>query len=100
MFTPEFTRNDGQEYVLVANHYVETADTLALSVAFNRARIAFGRKHVPGPNATFVVHYDMRGQNVASDIEERLRLALEDSRASGGSTMNSVLRTDLKPRVA
>lgn len=78
MFTPEFTRGDGQEYVLVANHYVETPDALALSIAFTRARIAFGRSQVPVPNAMFVVHYDVRGQRVGGNIEEQLKLALKD----------------------
>ncbi|CAJ0705439.1 hypothetical protein [Ralstonia wenshanensis] len=78
MFTPEFTKGDGQEYVLVANHYVETPDALALSIAFTRARIAFGRSQVPVPDAVFAVHYDVRGQKVASNIEEQLKLALSD----------------------
>jgi hypothetical protein len=82
MFTPEFTKNDGQEYILVANHYVETADALALSIAFNRARIAFGRSQVPAPNAMFSVHYDVRGQKVANNIEEQLKLALKDVAAT------------------
>jgi hypothetical protein len=76
MFTPEFTSKDGSEFHLVANHKLGDDEALTLSVDFVRSRVAFGKLHVPTPAATFVVHYDLRGQAVAADIEDRLRAAL------------------------
>ena len=76
MFTPEFSSKDASEFHLVANHYLETDDALSLSVEFVRHRVRFGRQHVPNPDAKFVVHYDVRGQNVPHDIVEKLRAAL------------------------
>ena len=77
MFTPELTKNDTPEFHLVANHYLETEEGLSLSLEFIRARIEFGRRNVPNPrDATFVVHYDLRGQSVPADIETILRTAL------------------------
>ena len=78
MFTPEFSTADATELTLIANHYVETQVALNLSVAFVRARILFGRQHVPLPDARFVVFYDVRGQKVADDIEDCLQQALGD----------------------
>jgi hypothetical protein len=71
MFTPEFFRDEPAEYILVANHYVETEEAIALSTAFIRARIAYGRQHVPNEAGKFVVVYDVRGQLVADDFEQR-----------------------------
>ncbi|MBB5496860.1 hypothetical protein [Paraburkholderia sp. MM5384-R2] len=77
MFTPEFSATDAAEHILIANHYVETEEALNLSIAFVRGRIHFGRQHVPLP-ATFVVHYDVRGQRVMVELETRLEQALAD----------------------
>ncbi|CAE6699888.1 hypothetical protein [Paraburkholderia aspalathi] len=77
MFTPEFSATDATEHTLIANHYVETEDALNLSVAFVRARILFGRQHVPLPTR-FVAHYDVRGQRIVDDLEGRLEKALGD----------------------
>jgi hypothetical protein len=76
MFTPEFTDKDGSEFHLVANHYVGDDQALSLSVDFVRSRVAFGKLHVPTPGGKFVVHYDLRGQALPGDIEDRLRAAL------------------------
>ncbi|MBB5404749.1 hypothetical protein OKW50_006811 [Paraburkholderia youngii] len=78
MFTPEFSTADATEHTLIANHYVETQVALNLSVAFVRARILFGRQHVPLSDPRFVVFYDVRGQKVADDIEDCLQQALGD----------------------
>ena len=77
MFTPEFSATDATEHTLIANHHVETEEALNLSVAFVRARILFGRRHVPLPTR-FVAHYDVRGQRVVDDLESRLEKALGD----------------------
>jgi hypothetical protein len=76
LFTPEFAARDDSEFHLVAAHYLETEDARSLSVEFVRHRVRFGMQHVPNPGAKFVVHYDVRGQDVPWDIEERLRAAL------------------------
>lgn len=78
MFTPEFSTADATEHTLVANHYVETQVALNLSVAFVRARVLFGRQHVPLPAARFVVVYDVRGQKVEDDLEGCLHQMLGD----------------------
>jgi hypothetical protein len=75
-FTPEFTSKDGSEFHLVSNHGLGDDEALRLSADFVRARVAFAKLHVPAPAAKFVVHYDVRGQAVAADIEDRLRAAL------------------------
>lgn len=78
MFTPEFSTADATKHTLIANHYVETQVALNLSVAYVRARVLFGRQHVPLPTARFVVVYDVRGQKVADDLEGCLHHALGD----------------------
>lgn len=78
MFTPEFSARDATEHTLVMNHFVETDEALALSIAFVRARIHYGRQHVPSRVAKFVAYYDIRGQKVDDDLETRLTDALQD----------------------
>lgn len=78
MFTPEFVARDGSEFHLVANHDIGTDTARALSIAFIRARIAFGRSNVPDPKARFFVHYDVRGQLVPEDVEAKLAEKLGD----------------------
>ncbi|WP_204357121.1 hypothetical protein [Paraburkholderia tuberum] len=77
MFTPEFSANDATEHTLIANHFIETEEALKLSLAFVRARVIFGLQHVPSP-ARFVTCYDVRGQKVENDLEDRLKNALGD----------------------
>lgn len=78
MFTPEFSSTDAGEFVLVANHSLESHESTSLSVEFNRARIAFGLLHAPASMQRCKVIYDIRGQNVpdANVQEVRDRLAL------------------------
>lgn len=78
MFTPEFSVRDRHEHVLVVNHFIETEEALKLSLAFVRARVHYGRQHVPSPTARFVAYYDVRGQKVGGDLEARLTNALQD----------------------
>jgi hypothetical protein len=78
MFTPEFSARDRTEHILVANHFIETEEALQLSLAFVRARVHYGRQHVPSPSARFVAYYDVRGQKIGDDLEVRLTNALKD----------------------
>lgn len=73
-----FLARDATEHVLVANHYIETEEALQISLAFVRARVYFGREHIPSPAARFVAYYDVRGRNVGDDLEARLAVALQD----------------------
>ena len=61
MFTPEFSSVERGEFVLVANHALGSPDQVALSVAYNSARIAFGRGNVPPSLPNCRVVYDIRG---------------------------------------
>ncbi len=75
MFTPEFSNPKTGEVVLVASHNLESDEGRALSVAFNRARLEFGKVHAPGDSA-FRLIYDIRGQNRADDITNSVQQAL------------------------
>jgi hypothetical protein len=78
MFTPEFSTTDATEHTLIDNHYVETDEALNLSITFVRARLLYGRQHVPLFAARFVAYYDVRGQKVTDDLERRLQEPLGD----------------------
>lgn len=66
MFTPEFVIDQKGEYVLVANHSLETRDAVEQSIRYNKARIAFGSKHLPQDIKFCRVVYDIRGQSVSN----------------------------------
>ena len=61
MFTPELVNDKSGEYVLVANHSLETDEAVALSIAYNRGRIEYAKKHLPPHVSRCIVHYDIRG---------------------------------------
>ncbi|MGE4447047.1 MAG: hypothetical protein AB7E15_02005 [Azospira sp.] len=75
MFAPEFVRPESGSYVLVANHFVETAKALELSIAFNRARIEYAKTQLPKEIAKCTLVYDIRGQKVPAGAIEKLRSA-------------------------
>ncbi len=64
MFTPEFLIKDRGEFVLVANHSLENAESVQLSIAYNKARIAYGRSHMLPDIQRCRLIYDVRGQMV------------------------------------
>ncbi len=78
MFTPEFTSAERGEFVLVANHSLETAEAASLSVEYNAARIRFGLAHVPETLQRCRLVYDLRGQKIEDRTLERVRSALKD----------------------
>lgn len=78
MFTPEFVNPDSGSYVLVANHFVETAKALELSIAFNRARIEYAITQLPQNINKCTLVYDVRGQKVPAGAIEKLRSAFSD----------------------
>lgn len=64
MFTPEFISDSKGEYVFVASHSLENQEAVELSVRYNKARIAFGSKHLPQHIKSCRIVYDIRGQSV------------------------------------
>ncbi len=76
MFTPEFISREAGTFVLVASHSVETPEALQWSVAFNKARIAYGMSEVPDWLHTCRVVYDIRGQRVPDASVAELQDAL------------------------
>ena len=77
MFTPELSNEERGEFVLVANHDLQSAEGLRLSIAYNQARVRFGYAHVPPSLHRCVIVYDIRGQRVPESHIEELRLAFE-----------------------
>ena len=78
MFTPEFVNRESGHYVLVANHFIETAKSLELSVEFNRARIEYAKTQLPKSVNKCTLVYDLRGQNISADSIEKLREVFTD----------------------
>ena len=73
MFTPELVNEGTGEYVLVANHALETGEAVELSIAFNRCRIEHAKRHLPPHVRRCHLVYDIRGQRVPEEIAARLR---------------------------
>lgn len=78
MFTPEFVKSESGNYVLVANHFVETTKALELSIAFNRARIEYAKTQLPQNINKCTLVYDIRGQKIPASAIEKLRAAFSD----------------------
>lgn len=76
MFTPEFVSEERGEYVLVANHSLENADAIELSIAYNRGRIEFGVSQLPARVQRCRLIYDIRGQVVSDGVISQIRQAL------------------------
>ncbi|TLU70197.1 hypothetical protein FFB58_04010 [Enterobacter sp. MF024] len=77
MFTPEFISEDGGEFVLVANHCLASPESIKLSIAYNTARISYGRSQLPPHIQTCRVVYDTRGQSISEQVLAQIRQALE-----------------------
>lgn len=78
MFTPEFVSSERGEYVFVANHSLSNTEGIRLSIAYNRARVAFGAKHLPPHIQQCRIIYDVRGQNVPIGTKDHIREALQE----------------------
>lgn len=79
MFVPEFVLEDRGEFVLVANHNLETPESIRLSIKYNAARIAFGKTQLPPHIQGCRIIYDIRGQSVSNEIVEGVKQALASS---------------------
>jgi len=77
LFVPEFVLEDRGEFVFVANHNLESPETILLSVKYNAARIAFGKTQLPPHIQSCRMIYDIRGQVVSQEVIESVREALE-----------------------
>jgi hypothetical protein len=73
MFTPEMVSPDLGEFVLVANHSLESTEAARLSVEYNRARILHGRPHLPSESRKCRLVYDVRGQSVSEPTIDQVR---------------------------
>jgi len=78
MFTPEFVRKELGEFILVANHSLESTEAVRLSVEYNRARILHGRPHLPSEAWNCRLVYDVRGQSVSELKIDQVRAQLCD----------------------
>lgn len=78
MFTPEFVRTELGEFVLVASHSLESTEAARLSVEYNRARILYGRPHLPSGSWKCRLVYDVRGQSVSELTIDEVRTQLRD----------------------
>lgn len=76
MFTPEFSKEDIGEWILVASHSLENEEAVSLSIEYNIARIEFGRTQLPSTFTKCVVVYDVRGQSLPTGFLERVKVAL------------------------
>lgn len=76
MFTPEFINEEAGEYILVSNHCLTSKEAVSFSIEFNRARIAYGKRHLPTHIPTCRLIYDIRGQDVSSQVIECITRAL------------------------
>ena len=77
MFTPEFVSDERGEYVLAANHSLTSAESIRLSIAYNRARIKFGSSNLPTHIQNCRLVYDIRGQSLPNSAIDELKSALE-----------------------
>jgi len=77
MFTPEFANDERGEFILVANHNLENDESVQMSIEYNKARIAFGKAHLPTHLGQCRVIYDIRGQIVPEIAIKQVQQALE-----------------------
>lgn len=79
MFTPEFVSEELSEFILVANHNLESAESVQVSIKYNKARIAFGTDHLPTQIQNCRLIYDIRGQVISEATINSIKQALEGS---------------------
>jgi len=77
MFTPEFVNEEIGEFVLIANHCLESPESVRLSIDYNMARINYGLSQLPTHIRNCRILYDVRGQSfsdsVINDIKQFFR---------------------------
>lgn len=78
LFTPEFVNTSLGEFVIVANHNLETEYAVEMSIKYNLARISMGISHLPAELVVCRLIFDIRGQNIADETITHLRKAFSD----------------------
>lgn len=78
MITPEFVREKHGEFILVANHNLETEENVARSIDYNLARIINVRRHLSTALSRCRLIYDIRGHAPWSGALERIEITLAD----------------------
>jgi len=73
--TPDLINDDEGTFTLVSNHFVGTTSGLEMSIAFNKARLAFIRAHLPKSLTRCILFYDIRGQAVSNARLDEIRNA-------------------------
>ena len=70
-FTPELSNVDQEQIILISNHDLSTFEATELSIAYNRARIAHGLRHLPKGSWKWTLFYDVLGQRLpTSHLDE------------------------------
>lgn len=77
MFTPEFINEERGEFLLIANHSLASAESIQFSIAYNIARISYGKSQLPPHIRTCRVVYDTRGQSIPDAVLTQVNKALE-----------------------
>jgi len=78
MFTPEFVNEKTGEFVLVANHNLESAEAVQLSIDYNNARITYGLSQLPPHIRHCRVLYDVRFQAFPDSVLDQISHALKE----------------------
>ncbi|MHA7846580.1 hypothetical protein [Serratia sp. D1N4] len=77
MFTPEFINEERGEFILIANHSLESAESIQFSIEYNLARISYGQSQLPPHIRSCRVVYDIRGQSIPDAVLAQINQALE-----------------------
>ena len=78
MFTPEFSNPEFGEYILVANHNLESSERVEFSIKYNKSRIEFGKQHLPSNIHNCRLIYDIRGQSISQTSIDMITSALKN----------------------
>lgn len=78
MFTPEIIDETKDEFILVANHKIESNEQLELSIQYNKSRIIYGKSQLPNHINICRLIYDLRGQNVPDNFKSKIIDKLSD----------------------
>jgi hypothetical protein len=77
--TPEFVNEEKGEFVLLSNHFIAGKESLEMSIAYNKARLAFMKLNLPSHLAKSVLFYDIRGQAISNFSLDKIRETFPDS---------------------
>lgn len=78
MFTPEFINEEMGLFVLVANHSLESSESVQLSIDYNIARVTYGLSQLPAHIRNCRIVYDVRGQSVPDSVISQINHGLKE----------------------